>query len=223
MAGITIAIDGPASSGKGTVARGVARALDYRYVDTGALYRAVALRADREGVSWDDGAGCAAVAAGLRFDFRWEDEVLRVLVDGEDVTGSIRTAEAGLGASAVSRHGEVRQALLRLQRELGAEGGVVMDGRDIGTVVLPEATLKIYLDADVEERARRRHEELVRRGDSPGFAAVRAQLITRDKQDMEREIAPLRAAEDAVRLDSTELTIPQAVDRVLAIARRRGA
>ena len=221
MRALRIAVDGPGSSGKGTVARGIARVLGYRYVDTGAMYRAVALRAERVGVSLEDAGAVAQLAQELSFDFRWDGETLRILVDGEELTRAIRLDEVGQAASQVSRHPEVRAVLLRLQRELAAGGGVVLDGRDIGTVVLPEAELKIYLDASLEERARRRHEELVRRGEVVGLQQVREALEARDMQDMQRSIAPLRAAADAVRLDTTEMTIPQAIEAVLALVQER--
>lgn len=220
---ITIAIDGPASSGKGTVARSVARKLGYRYIDTGAMYRAVALVSRRDGVPWEDAEELGALAAGLTFTFAWREDGLNVLVDGEDVTRLIRDDGIGTGASEVSRHPEVRAALLELQRGLGAEGGVVMDGRDIGTVVLPDAHLKIYLTASLEERARRRHEELERRGEQYTIDDVMSAMSARDRQDTERAVAPLRVAEDAVVVDTTDLTIRQAVDAVLALATARGA
>lgn len=223
MGGLCIAIDGPGSAGKGTVAKGVARALGYQYVDTGAMYRAVALTAEQRGVPWTDGEAVGELAAGLDFAFTWDGDILRVIVDGHDLTSSIRNDHIGRGASDVSAHPPVRKALLDQQRALGRRGGVVMDGRDIGTVVLPDAHLKLYLDADLDERARRRHEELVRRGETSSFEVVRAALAARDKQDSERPIAPLCAAADAVRVDTTDLTIRQAVDRVLSLARRRGA
>jgi CMP/dCMP kinase len=215
--GLTIAVDGPGGSGKGTVARGAARALGYQYVDTGAMYRVVALFARRRGVDWDDAEGVADVARGLRFGFQWDEDVLRVVVDGEDVTREIRADEIGQGASRVSRHAAVRDALIGLQRALGAGGSVVMDGRDIGTVVLPDADIKIYLDASLEERARRRHEELLRQGGVAHLAEVRDALAARDRQDRERAVAPLRPAEDAVILDTTDLTIRHAVDALLAL------
>jgi cytidylate kinase len=221
--GLAIAIDGPGSAGKGTVARAVARALGYRYIDTGAMYRTVALACQRVGVSWKDGPAVAAVARRLRFDFGWDGDVLRVRADGEDVSALIRAADISQGASDVSALPDVRAALLDLQRALGAEGGVVMDGRDIGTVVLPEAGLKIFLDADLDERARRRHEELLRQGDTSSFAEVRDALAYRDRQDSQREIAPMRAAPDAVRVDTTDLTIRGAADRVIELATARGA
>lgn len=218
---LTIAVDGPGSSGKGTVARGVARALGYQYVDTGALYRTVALLAQRRGISWSDEPALTALARELAFRFHWDGEVLRVEVDGEDVTSAIRRDEIGRGASDISVLPGVREALLEQQRILGAEGGVVMDGRDIGTVVLPEADLKVYLDAGLDERARRRHEELLRRGEVVGYAEVREALERRDRQDREREVAPLRQAADAVYVDTTDLTIRQAIDVLLELARER--
>jgi cytidylate kinase len=221
VAELAIAIDGPASSGKGTVARGVAERLGYAYVDTGAMYRSVALLARRRGISWDDEAGLAALATGLRFSFQWADGLLRVIVDGEELTRAIRTDELGTGASMVSRHPAVRSALLGLQRGLADAGGVVMDGRDIGTVVLPDAELKIYLDAALDERARRRHEELVRRGEPVTLHDVEDAMRARDAQDMNRSVAPLAVAADAVVLDSTHLTIRQAIEQVLALAASR--
>ncbi len=218
---LTIAVDGPGSAGKGTVARGAARALGFQYVDTGAMYRAVALTALRRGVSWDDPADLAELAGALQFRFAFEGDVLRVFVDDEDVTSRIRNDEIGMGASLVSKVPEVRDALLGLQRELGAAGGVVMDGRDIGTVVLPDAGLKIFLTADLEVRALRRHTELVRRGEKVSFERVREALHKRDLQDMNRAVAPLKQAEDAEMLDTTEMTIRQAIARVVELARSR--
>jgi cytidylate kinase len=216
---LTIAVDGPGSSGKGTVARGVAAALGYRYVDTGSLYRAVALLARRRGTPWSDAAAVEALARSVALEFVGDGEVHRVLADGEDVTRDIRDDEVGQGASLVSRHPGVRDALLGLQRALAAGGGVVMDGRDIGTVVLPDADLKVYLDASIDERARRRREELVRRGETVSAEQVREALVLRDRQDAERAVAPLRVAPGAVVVDTTELTVRQAVDALLALVR----
>ncbi len=219
---LCIAVDGPGSSGKGTAARGLARALGYQYVDTGAMYRAVALVARQRGVSWDDAPALARLAERLTFSFAWDEDLLRVIVDGRDVTREIRADDVGLGASHVSRHPEVRQALLGLQRGLGAAGGVVMDGRDIGTVVLPKADLKVFLDASADERARRRHEELLRRGEPVHFADVRSALDLRDRQDRERPVAPLVPAADAVIVDTTDLTARQVVERLLDLVHARG-
>ena len=219
MAEIAIAIDGPASSGKGTVARAVAHALDYAYVDTGAMYRAVGLGCLRRGVDPRDGPGASAVAESLTFRFTWVGDLFRVAIDGEDVTGEIRTGPMGDAASAVSVHAGVRAALLETQRALGRGGGVVMDGRDIGTVVLPDAVLKIFLDASLDERARRRAAE---RADSD-FAGVRAELAARDAQDSGRAAAPLRRAVDAVVVDTTGRSIDAVVAEVLALAGERRA
>lgn len=221
--GICIAIDGPASSGKGTVARQVARALGYAYVDTGAMYRCVGLVALRRGVDMHDGLGLGTLADGLHLAFSWSVDGLRVELDGEDVSDEIRSEEVGQAASTVGTHAQVRAALLGLQRGLGSDGGVVMDGRDIGTVILPDAELKVFLDASVEERARRRHAELCRRGLDVQLDAVLAELRTRDAQDSGRAVAPLRAADDAVVVDSTGLAPNSVVAAVLRLARDRGA
>jgi CMP/dCMP kinase len=220
---LCIAIDGPGSAGKGTVARGVARALGYQYIDTGAMYRAVALFSRKKGIFWDDEPEVAALARDLKFKFTWGGDLLRVVVNERDVTTEIRQDVIGKGASDVSKLPGVRAALLELQRGLGAAGGVVMDGRDIGTVILPDAELKIFLDADADVRARRRHDETIRRGETVGFDEIRSRLVARDKQDSEREHAPLKQADDGVYLDTTDLTIRQAIDRVLRLARERGA
>jgi cytidylate kinase len=221
MKPLTIAIDGPASSGKGTIAKAVAQALGFSYVDSGAMYRSVALHAQRCGISWADEARCAAIAEHLVFDFLWDGDELRVRVDGEDITDVIRTAVIGRGASDVSKLPAVRAALLGVQRELGTKGAVVMDGRDIGTVIFPNAEIKIYLDAELEERALRRHAELVSRGgDVPSLQAVQNGLGQRDRQDRERSIAPLRAADDALTIDTTRMDAPKVVETVLGIVMR---
>jgi cytidylate kinase len=216
VAELTIAVDGPASSGKGTVARAVARALGYAYVDTGAMYRVVGLLVSRAGLSTDDGAACGRVASTTAIRFGWDGDRLRVWSGDEEVTDAIRTGPVGLAASAVARHPEVRAALLGAQRALGAAGGVVMDGRDIGTVVLPDAQVKIYLDASLDERARRRQRELPH----VTFERVRADLAARDSQDAGRAAAPLRQAEDAHRIDSTGRTVESVVEEIVALAGR---
>jgi CMP/dCMP kinase len=221
--GIRIAIDGPASSGKGTVARRVARALGYAYVDTGAMYRAVGLSALNAGIPLSNEARLATLARALRFHFSWTVDGLRVQVDDQDISEAVRSEEAGQAASAVAVLGEVRAALLDLQQRLGDGGAVVMDGRDIGTVILPNAELKVFLDASVDVRAQRRHAEIQKRGAATTFTQVRAELVARDAQDSGRAVAPLCQATDAVRLDSTKLTPDEVVARVLALAVERGA
>ena len=211
---LSIAIDGPASSGKGTVARMVARACGLAYVDTGAMYRSVGLRALRLGLSTTDGPAVGRLAASLNFTFSWDGAQLRVEVDGEDLTRAIRTESVGQAASDVAVCPEVRAALLELQRRL-ARSGAVLDGRDIGTVVLPDADLKVYLDASAEIRATRRHQELAARGDHRPLADVLRDIVARDAQDSGRAHAPLRAAEDAVRIDSTHRTPDQVVAEIL--------
>lgn len=217
-----IAIDGPASSGKGTVARLTARALGYAYIDTGAMYRAVAYFAERQGVSWEDGARLGALASGLQFVFRWDGASLRVVVNGEDISEAIRSAALGQGASRVSVFPAVRTALLEQQRGLAAQGGVVMEGRDIGTVVLPKAALKVFLEASLEARAARRTAELRRRGEAVSEAAMQAELRERDARDRGRLVAPLQQAPDARLLDTTLLSAEQAAETIVSWVRGLG-
>ncbi len=220
---IAIAIDGPAGSGKGTAARRLAQSLGYGWIDTGAMYRAVAWAARERGVSWDDAASLGALAAGLAMVFGQDGDRLTLHVDGVDVTDAIRADDVGTGASRVSRWPSVRSALLDQQRALGAAGGVVMDGRDIGTVVLTDAALKVFLDADLDERARRRTEELRARGESVDLDAIREAMARRDAEDTQRAVAPLRPADDAVHLDATALSPDEVLTALMALARARGA
>lgn len=215
-----VAIDGPAGAGKSTVTLLVAERLAYLLVDTGALYRAVALAAEREKLSWDDAPAVSALADRLRRDRalrldRTANGAAVVLLYGEDISSAIRTLEIGQGASKVSAIPGVRAALLGLQRGLGERGGVVLEGRDIGTVVFPDAEAKFYLTASVEVRARRRYEELRARGIATNLEHVRQEVLERDERDSSRPVAPLRRAADAVDLDSSELTVEQVVDQVV--------
>ncbi len=213
-----IAIDGPSGAGKGTVARAVAQALDCRHVDTGAMYRAVAWRALRQGRALDDEAAVAAVAAGAVFTL----DGARIAIDGEDVSRAIRTPEMDVAAAAVARLPRVRAALVARQRDLAGAGGVVMEGRDIGTTVFPDAPVKIYLDASPEERAARRARDPAHRlprGAGPGDVA-RA-LHARDRLDRTRRASPLEQAPDAVRIDTTGLSIERVVRQVMAVVRAR--
>ncbi len=220
---IRIAIDGPAASGKGTVARAVAAALGYRYLDTGAMYRAVAVVARERGLSLRDEAAVAAIAREISIDFRWTGEQARILVDGRDRSDDIRTQQAGEGASAVAVHPAVRSAMVAQQQALAAAGGVVVDGRDIGTVVLPDAELKIYLDASLQERARRRWAELVAKGVDVALDDVADEVRRRDLQDSSRASGPLRQADDAVAVDTTRLTPDAVLVEILTLAAERGA
>jgi CMP/dCMP kinase len=210
---LTIAIDGPSGAGKGTVARQLAEALGYRHVDTGAMYRAVGWKAAREGVRFDDEAAVANLAA--RAHVVVEGGV--VSIDGHDITRAIRTPEIDRAASAVARLPRVREILVARQRDMGRGGGVVMEGRDIGTVVLPEADVKIYLDASAEERTRRRLSDDAHTGGAAGHAAVAESIAARDKADSTRAASPLAVAPDAVQIDTTGMSIDQVVSRVMEL------
>lgn len=220
-----ITIDGPSGSGKSTTARAVARQLGYLYLDTGAMYRAVALaflRARAEATP----AAAADLLPELRVDVRYEDAEMHVFLDREDVTASIRTREVGAMASRVSTLAAVREKLVREQRRMArereqTEGGVVLDGRDTGTVVFPNADLKVYMKADARERARRRRAEYAERGQTVSFEEVHREIVERDRQDRERELAPLRRAKDAVVLDTTHCTVEEQVDFVVKRAARQ--
>lgn len=216
----TIAIDGPAASGKSTIGELLARHLGYLYFDTGAMYRAATLAALKRGIPIQDEAAVTALAEGLRIDIlppKMDDgRQYTVTVNGEDVTWAIRTPEVDANVSAVSAYPGVRRALVAQQRRVAAGGRVVMVGRDIGTVVLPGADLKLYLDATVEERARRRWQEVRARGEEADYEAVQASMRRRDDIDSNRDVAPLRVAGDAVVVDTTDLSI----EEVLAEAER---
>ena len=204
-----IAVDGPAGAGKSTVSKIVAARLGYTYIDTGAMYRAVALKVLESGKPVEEVTGDIEIKL---------DEAGKVFLDGREVTKEIRTPEVSRGASDVAKFGFVRKKLTELQREMATQGSVIMDGRDIGTQVLPNADLKIFLTATVEERARRRFEELKAKNFAADFEQIKKEISLRDKQDSEREIAPLKMAEDAVLLDTTNLTIEQVVAEILRLA-----
>ena len=218
---LVIAIDGPAGAGKSTVARKVAAALGYLYIDTGAMYRALTLAVLRAGVPVDDPAAVAAAVAGVRIRLEPSPAGNRVFLDEEDVTAAIRSPEVSAAVSQVAAIPEVRRRLVTLQRQLAAEGGVVMDGRDIGTVVLPHADLKVFLTADLEERARRRYLELQAAGHGLDLEEIRSNLEERDRLDTGRAVSPLRIADDAVIIDTTDRPVERVVAEVLRLCRRR--
>ena len=217
----TIAIDGPAASGKSTLARSLAARLGYLYFDTGVMYRAVTLAVLQAGVPASDEPRVSAIAERASIDVRpssvADGRQYDVLMDGEDVTWAIRSPEVDAHVSEVSIYARVRRAMTERQREIGRRGRVVMVGRDIGTVVLPEAEVKIFLEAGVETRARRRYEELHARGEPVEYAVVMESVQARDRLDSTRDLAPLRAAKDAIILDSTELDPQQVLERALEL------
>jgi cytidylate kinase len=213
---VVVALDGPAGAGKSTAARMLADRLGYVLVDTGALYRGVALASRERGVSWDDGPALGTLVDGLALGFLRDPAggKSHLTIDGADRSGEIRTPEISDGASRVSRHREVRTALLGLQRRLGEQGGVVLEGRDIGTVVFPDAEVKVFLTASDEARAERRHGELRAAGHEGELETVLREIRERDRRDSERDVAPLKPADDALLLDTSEITLDEVVEEL---------
>lgn len=212
-----VAIDGPSGAGKSTLAKRVAKELRFTYLDTGAIYRALALKILRRRVDLNDTAALSAIVQDSDIDLRGRDGQLQVILDGQDVSALIRTPEVSQMASKASAIPMVRHRLLHLQRELGRRGNVVAEGRDIGTVVFPDAQVKIYLDASIEERARRRFHELRAAGREASLAETISEMKERDKRDSERDIAPLRKADDALAVDSSGLTADAVAEKVLQL------
>ena len=215
-----IAIDGPAGAGKSTVAKAVAKRLGYIYVDTGAMYRAMALHLLRQGVDTGDAAAVSAASRHADITISYADGVQQVLLNGENVTGLLRTEEVGNMASVSSANPDVRAKLVVLQQALAARENVVMDGRDIGTCVLPQADVKVYLTASAACRAKRRYDELQAKGESCDLAAIEADIRERDERDMTRAISPLRQAEDAVLVDSSDMTVEEVIEKIASLARK---
>ena len=218
---MNVAIDGPAGAGKSTIAKAVAEEMNYIYVDTGAMYRAIGVFFLINSVDINDEAACRAVLDRINVSIRYKNGVQEVLLNGVNVSPIIRTEEVSHAASLTSSYASVREKLLSLQQRLAAENDVVMDGRDIGTVVLPNAEVKIYLTASVEVRAERRFKEYVAKGLKPDLEQLKEEIIERDHRDMNREHAPLRQAEDAVKVDSSYMTIREVTDRILELIRER--
>ena len=218
----TVAIDGPSGAGKSTIARAAAARFGFIYVDTGAMYRTVGLAAARAGLPLGSEERIIALLPGLDIRFGYaEDGRQRMYLNGEDVTGLIRTPEISMRASEVSAMPEVRAYLLDMQRRMAERQSVVMDGRDIGTVVLPQADLKIFLTASARRRAQRRYKELAEKGEDVSFERVLAELEERDKNDSSRAAAPLRRADDALLVDTSELTLEESIERVCALIEGR--
>lgn len=213
----SIAIDGPAGAGKSTIAKKIAKQLGCIYVDTGAMYRAMALFMIRSGIEAQDGEGISAKCQEADITIRYENGEQVVLLNGENVNGLIRTEEVGKMASSSSKNGDVRVKLVELQRKLAESSDVIMDGRDIGTCVLPNATVKIFLTASSAVRAKRRYDELRAKGEECDYDTIEADIIQRDHQDMTREISPLKQAEDAVLVDTSEMTVDEVVAEIIRI------
>lgn len=218
---IKIAIDGPAGSGKSTTARKVAKKLDYIYIDSGAMYRAVTLKAINQKIPTNKSQKIVEVAAHISIQFKQENSRTIVLMDGNDVSDLIRTPEVNNQINPVAANSEVRKILVKKQQELGKDGGIVMDGRDIGTVVFPDAELKVYMDASAEERAQRRHQEFKSKGISIAYDEVLQEVKTRDHADMTRQHGPLKIAQDAIVLDTTHLSIDGQVEKVYELAMQK--
>ena len=218
---MTVAIDGPSGAGKSTVARSLARRLGYVYIDTGAMYRSLALRVKGRGVSPEDELALKRLALSLHIRFATEGEETRVFCEGEDITGAIRTPEISRLASSISKQKGVREALVQMQREMGKEGGVVLEGRDIGTVVFPDADVKFYLDAESNERIKRRYDEMTEKGMKVDLEETREELLQRDYNDTHRVHSPLKKATDAVLVDSTHRSVEEVVEEMVRVIKHK--
>lgn len=218
--GFNVAIDGPAGAGKSTIAKAVAKELNLIYVDTGAMYRAVALYMLREGVNLTDREAVAGKCPEAKVTIRYQDGIQVVFLNGENVNAYLRTEEVGEAASVISPIPQVRKNMVALQKSLAAESDCIMDGRDIGTCVLPDAQLKIYLTASSDVRARRRYDELAVKGEPCDFQKIKADIEDRDYRDMHREESPLRQAEDAVTVDTSDMTVQEVQAAIIELCRR---
>ena len=212
---LVITIDGPAGAGKSTVSKILAKKLNYIYLDTGALYRAMAYKALKLKISPDDVSALADLCSNTTVILKNNGGQMKVYVDGENVEDKIRTEEVGLAASKISSFAVVREKLLNLQREAGIQGGIVAEGRDMGSVVFPHADYKFYLDAKLEERIKRRHKELSVKDASVKYKSIQEDMLTRDKQDKQRELAPLKAPDGAIIIDSDNLSIEKVVEKII--------
>lgn len=217
---MNVAIDGPAGAGKSTIAKKVAKEMGYIYVDTGAMYRSLALYFIRQGIDKDDEESISRAAQDCNVTIDYVDGQQQVILNGENVTGLIRTEEVGNMASASSVFKDVRTKLVKLQQELAKSKDVIMDGRDIGTCVLPEAQVKVFLTASVDERANRRYKELVEKGENPDLNKIRKDIEERDYRDSHRENSPLRQAEDATLIDSSDMSIDEVVNAIIDLCKK---
>jgi cytidylate kinase len=218
-----ITIDGPAGAGKSTVSKALAKKIGYIYLDTGALYRALAYKALKVKLSLEDTSALAKLCSNTKVSLKNMDGKMVVLVDGEDVGDKIRTEEVGLAASKISTFAVVRESLLNLQRESGLQGGIVAEGRDMGSIVFPHADYKFYLDANAEERIKRRYSELLAKGAVVEYLAIQKDMMARDNQDSQRKFAPLTVAVDAIIIDSTGLSVEGVIEKIIQhICDKRG-
>jgi len=213
--GYIIAIDGPSGAGKSTVSQRVAKKLGYLYLDTGAMYRACALNAVQLGMDLDDLSSAERLAKNLKIELTKKNDQLKVLLNRKDVSKEIRTPEMGMKASKISRHLPVREKLWELQRKMAEKGGIVAEGRDMATVVFPDADFKFYLTASPEVRAKRRYQELLEKGHKVNFEEILKEVLNRDEQDSKRELAPLKKAEEAIEIDTSGLDIDQVVEKII--------
>jgi cytidylate kinase len=218
---LTIAIDGPSGAGKSTIARSLGRRLGYIYIDTGAMYRSVALRVKEKSISPENELALSQLASSLHITFVTEGEQTHIFCEGEEITEAIRTPEISRLASSISRQKGVREALVQMQREMGKEGGVILEGRDIGTVVFPDADVKFYLDAESDERVRRRYHEMVEKGVNVDFKETQEELLQRDHNDLHRSHSPLKKANDAVFIDSTHRSVEEIVEEMVRIVKAK--
>ncbi|RBP02300.1 (d)CMP kinase [Rossellomorea aquimaris] len=222
MKKLRIAIDGPAAAGKSTVAKIVAGKLSYLYIDTGAMYRSLTYKALKLNIDLHDENGLKELLAQTKITLEPTDDGQIVYVDGEDVTDEIRQAAVTNSVSHVAVHSQVREEMVNRQQQLAKQGAVVMDGRDIGTHVIPDAEIKVFLLASVDERAQRRHEENISKGFPSDLEQLKVEIARRDKIDSEREVAPLKKADDATEIDTTSLSIPEVVDQIMLLVERKG-
>lgn len=220
---VSIAIDGPAGAGKSTIAKLLAKKMNFIYVDTGAMYRAMAVYFSKNGINSDNEEAINEVVKNVDIKIEYKDGTQQVILNGENVTGFLRTEQTGKMASKTSKYAAVRSKLVELQRKLAASENVIMDGRDIGTTVLPDAFVKIYLTASVEERAKRRFEELRLKGEECDFEVIKKDIADRDYQDMHRAISPLKKADDAVEVDTTGLEIEDSVEAIERVIKEKQA
>jgi cytidylate kinase len=218
---LSIAIDGPAGAGKSTVAREVARKLKITYIDTGAMYRALTYAALQQSLSLEDGEKLRQLLDSIELSLYWIDGVQHVSLNGVDISNEIRSFEVTKHVSTVAQHPMVREKMVQIQQEMARKQEVVMDGRDIGTHVLPQASLKIFLNASIKERAWRRYKELIEKGETPDLQQVEQEMATRDQMDIQRETAPLRPASDAIIVDTTGMGIDEVIDKIITLYQSR--